>query len=78
VIILCCVQSGQTALYWAVYRGDVDIFQMLIDHGAAVDLSRNTVTNHDYQSTFGWSFGCGFMVIHASADFTIIVLSGPQ
>jgi hypothetical protein len=66
--MLCCVQSGQTALYWAVYRGDVIIVQMLVDHGAAVDLGRDEVTNHDYLLTCGWSFGCGFIVIHASTD----------
>jgi hypothetical protein len=46
--MLCCVQSGQTALYWAAYRGDVNIVQMLVDHGAAVDLGRDEVTSHDY------------------------------
>ena len=67
MIMLCCVQGGQTALYWAASRGDVIIVQMLVDHGAAVDLSRDKVTNHDYLLTCGWSFGC---VIHAysSAD----------
>jgi ankyrin repeat protein len=68
--MLCCIQSGRTALYWAAYHGDVDVFQMLIDHGAVMDLSRNTVTNHDYLLTFGWNFGCGFIVIHASINFT--------
>ena len=66
--MLCCVQDGQTALYWAAYWGYVNIVQMLVDHGAAVDLGRNEVTNHDYLLTCGWSFGCGFIVIHASAD----------
>jgi hypothetical protein len=45
VMLICCIQSGQTALYWAVYGGYVDIVQMLIDHGAAVDLGRNEVAN---------------------------------
>ena len=66
--MLCCVQSGETALYWAALRGDVNIVQMLVDHGAAVDLGRDEVTNHDYLLACGWSFGCGFIVIHASAD----------
>ena len=66
--MLCCVQGGQTALYWAARCGDVNVVQMLVDHGAAVDLGRDLVTNHDYLFTCGWSFGCGFIVIHASAD----------
>ena len=63
--MLCCVQSGRTALYWAAYYGYVNIVQVLVDHGAAVDLGRNEVTN---LLTCGWNFGCGFIVIHASAD----------
>jgi ankyrin repeat protein len=51
--MLCCVQSGQTALWWAATRGDVDIVQMLVDHGAAVDLGRDGVSNHDYLLTCG-------------------------
>ena len=47
MIMLCCVQSGLTALYWAAWNGDVVIVQMLVDHGAAVDLSRDVVINHD-------------------------------
>ena len=43
-MMLCCVQGGRTALYWAALRGHVNIVQMLIDHGAAVDLGRNEVT----------------------------------
>ena len=67
--MLCCVQSGETALYWAVDRDYASIVQMLVDYGAAVDLGRNNeVTNHDYRLTCGWSFGCGFIIIHASAD----------
>ena len=46
--MICCVQSGETALYWAAHHGDVIIVQMLIDYGAAVDLGRDVVTNHDY------------------------------
>ena len=64
-----CVQSGRTALYWAAYHCYVNIVQMMVNHGAAVDLGRDKVTNHDdYLLTCGWSFGCGFIVIHASAD----------
>ena len=66
--MLCCVQSGETALYWAALRGDVNIVQMLVDHGAAVDLGRYQVTNHDYVLASVWSFGCGFIVIHDSVD----------
>ena len=66
--MLCCVQSGETALYWAANGGYANIVQMLVDYGAAVDLGRNEVTNHDYLLTCGWGFGCGFIVIHASAD----------
>ena len=51
--MLCCVQSGTTALYWAAYFGYVNIVQMMV---------------HDYLLTCGWNFGCGFIVIHASAD----------
>ena len=44
-MMLCCVQGGETALYWAAWDGFDNIVQMLIDHGAAVDLSRrNEVT----------------------------------
>ena len=42
--MLCCVQSGETALYWAAWRGDVDIVQILINFHAAVDI-RDKVTN---------------------------------
>ena len=66
--MLCCVQRGETALFWAADRGDVIIVQMLVDHGAAVDLGRSEVTNHDYPLTCGWSFGCSFIIIHASAN----------
>ena len=66
--MLCCVQSGKTALWWAAHFDYVNIVQMMVNHGAAVDLSRDMVTNHDYLLTCGWSFGCGFIVIHASAD----------
>ena len=53
MIMLCCVQDGKTALYWAAYEGNVNIVQMLVDHGAAVDLGRDRVTNHDYLLTCG-------------------------
>ena len=43
--MLCCVQRGRTALYWAALHGDVNIVQMLVYHGAAVDLGRDEVTN---------------------------------
>ena len=67
--MLCCVQTGETALWWASSGGYVNIVQMMVNHGAAVDLGRDKVTNHDdYLLTCGWSFGCGFIVIHASAD----------
>ena len=68
MIILCCVQSGQTALYWAALKGHVNIVQIMVNHGAAVDLGRDVVTNHDYLLTCGQSFGYGFIVIHSSAD----------
>ena len=42
-MMLCCAQGGQTALYWVALGGHVNIVQMLIDHGAAVDLGRNNV-----------------------------------
>ena len=42
--MLCCVQSGQTALYWAADGGYANIVQMLVDYGAAVDI-RTKVTN---------------------------------
>ena len=38
--MLCCIQDGQTALYWAALEGYDNIVQMLIDYGAAVDLGR--------------------------------------
>ena len=41
---------------------------MMVNHGAAVDLGRDVATNHDYLLTYGWGFGCGFIVIHASTD----------
>ena len=69
VIMLCCVQGGETALSWAACWGYSIIVQMLVDHGAAVDLGRDEVTNHDYPLTYGWSFGCGFIVFRSSADF---------
>ena len=46
--MLCCVQGGPTALYWAADRGYAHIVQILVDHGAAVDLGRNMVTNMYY------------------------------
>ena len=66
--MLCCVQSGETALYWAACYCDANIVQMLVDYGAALDLGRGEVTNHDYLLTCGWSFGCGFIIVHASTD----------
>ena len=60
--MLCCVQDGETALYWAARGGYANIVQSLVDHGAAVDLGRDEVTNHDYLLNCGWSFGCGFIV----------------
>ena len=66
--MLCCVQTGRTALWWAAFEGYVNIVQMMVNHGAAVDLGRNEVTNHDYLLICGWSFRYSFIVIHASAD----------
>ena len=44
--MLCCVQRGETALFWAADRGDIGVIvQMLVDHGAAVDLGRSEVTD---------------------------------
>ena len=63
--MLCCVQGGETALYWAALRGYSNIVQTLVDHGAAVDLGRDKVTIKFYL-TCGWSLGCGFIVFHAS------------
>ena len=37
-----------TALWWAALKGHVNIVQMMVNHGAAVDLGRSEVTNHDY------------------------------
>ena len=37
------MQRGRTALYWAASRGCVDIVQVLIDYGAAVDLGKDKV-----------------------------------
>ena len=42
--MLCRIQSGLTALYWAARKGYVNIVQMLINYGAAVDI-RTKVTN---------------------------------
>ena len=42
-MMLCCVQGGQTALYWAALEGHDNIVQMLIDRGAAVDLGRDNL-----------------------------------
>ena len=39
------VQDGETALYWAAREGYTNIVHILVDHGAAVDLGRNEVTN---------------------------------
>jgi ankyrin repeat protein len=65
--MLCCVhvQSGRTALCWAAYRGDVNIVQMLIDHGAAMDLGKDVyvLISHDYLLTCGWSFG-GYILVY--------------
>ncbi len=36
-------QDSETALFWAAYRGYVDIVQALIDYGATVDLGRDKV-----------------------------------
>ena len=43
--MLCCVQDGETALYWAAWGGQVNIVKILIDYGAAVDLGKDGVTN---------------------------------
>ena len=68
--MLCCVQSSETALYWAAWHGYANIVQMLVDHDAAVDLGRDEVTN---LLTYRWSFGC---VIHASADLVYNLILG--
>ena len=68
--MLCCVQSGLTALYWAAWRGDANIVQIMVDYGATVDLGRDVVTSHDYLLTCGWSFGCGFIQIVAGLGVT--------
>ena len=68
MILLCYVQDSETALYWAAERGDANIVQILVDHGAAVDLGRNAVTNQDHLLPCGWNFGCGSIVIHAWAN----------
>ena len=50
-MMLCCVQSGPTALYWAAGKGHDNIVQMLVDHGTAVDLGRSNeviVWNSNY------------------------------
>ena len=39
------MQSGETALFWAATKGYDNIVQMLVDHGAAVDLGRDEVIN---------------------------------
>ena len=43
-MMLCCVRSGRTALYWAALEGYDNIVQMLIDYSAAVDVGRDDVT----------------------------------
>ena len=45
-MMLCCVWSGQTALYWAALESYDNIVQMLIDYSAAVDLGRDDVTTN--------------------------------
>ena len=42
-MVLRCVQSGQTALYWAALEGYDNIVQMLIDYSAAVDFALRSV-----------------------------------
>ena len=42
--MLCCVQDGQTALWWAAKKGYANIVKMLVDYGAALDI-RDVVTN---------------------------------
>ena len=63
MIMLCCVQNGPTALYWAAHEGYINIVQTLVNHSAAVDLGRDKVINHHYLLTCGWSFVCGFIVL---------------
>ena len=43
-MMLRCVRSGRTALYWAAREGYDNIVQMLVDYSAAVDLGRDEVT----------------------------------
>ena len=43
-MMLCCVQSGQTALYWAAHEGYDNIVQILIDYSTAVDIGWDEVT----------------------------------
>ena len=68
--MLCCLQIGETALYWAANKGYPNIVQILIDNGAAVDRRDEMI---DYLLTCGWSFGCGF-IISASADIINIII----
>ena len=49
----------------AARGGHANTVQVLVNYGAPVDLGGDKVTNHDYLLTCGWSFGCGFIVIHA-------------
>ena len=70
--MLCCVQSGETALSWAIWKGYVNIVQILVNHGAAVDY-RDKVTNCDYLLTCGWSSGCGSLLSLLVLIYSIVI-----
>ena len=41
------LQDGWTALYWAAFKGHVEVIKMLVKYGAAVDI-RDKVTSANY------------------------------
>ena len=49
-------------LYWAASKGYINIVQMMVDHGAAVDLSRHVVIIL-LLIISGCDLGCGYIIM---------------
>jgi ankyrin repeat protein len=55
VLLISDGQDGRTAMHFAAARGDVDLIQLLLEHGAAVNV-RDAITG---ATPLHWALRCG-------------------